>query len=75
MENTPELHDFGRFAPDDWHVDSDGYVAIFGGFRVVAPSTVFRVTDTVTHDVIVDTDAEVRIDVNGIPLTQLGDEQ
>jgi hypothetical protein len=64
MSTTTPTHDFGRFAPDDWHLCEE-YARIFGGFWAEHRHT------AITHDTIIKPDGTVRIEVNGYALGEL----
>jgi len=64
MTTTTQTHDFGRFAPDDWHLCTE-YVRVFGGFWAERSHT------AVTHDTLIYPDGTVGVRVNGHALVDL----
>lgn len=66
-----DTEEYGEFAPSSYALAplGDPYVRFFAGFRV-EPS---RHGQAVTHDVLVDQDGDVQVQINGTPLDDLPD--
>jgi hypothetical protein len=67
---SSESNDFGRFAPSRYHIAPD-YIRLFAGFWTDPERGHY--SDAVTHDTLVYPDGSIQVQVNGVPLEEVGE--